>query len=170
MDLWYPPNDQPHLLEWWRPLLLASRAARVERFPWPLHIDEVQLVGRVDRGSRGAIWVYRHSESRGEIYIDATGQTYKYTRTPNAKSHGRFNACPVRDALWRAALPTVVEPIWYDDPSPALANRGWADEAYDAHDEADGDGAAPGTEPRRTSAPRRRGHLTVLDGGRSLAG
>src|SRR3546814_7445157 len=44
MDLWYPPNDQPHLLEWWRPLLLASRAARVERFPWPLHIDEVQLV------------------------------------------------------------------------------------------------------------------------------
>src|SRR3546814_1303779 len=83
MDLWYPPNDQPHLLEWWRPLLLASRAARVERFPWPLHIDEVQLVGRVDRGSRGAIWVYRHSESRGEIYIDATGQTYKYTRTPN---------------------------------------------------------------------------------------
>src|SRR3546814_5112104 len=68
MDLWYPPDDQPHLLEWWRPLLLASRAARVERFPWPLHIDEVQLVGRVDRGSRGAIWVYRHSESRGEIY------------------------------------------------------------------------------------------------------
>src|SRR3546814_3293393 len=50
MDLWYPPNDQPHLLEWWRPLLLASRAARVERFPWPLHIDEVQLVGRVERG------------------------------------------------------------------------------------------------------------------------
>src|SRR3546814_8859291 len=53
MDRWYPPNDQPHLLEWWRPLLLASRAARVERLPWPLHIDEVQLVGRVDRGAEG---------------------------------------------------------------------------------------------------------------------
>src|SRR3546814_7513752 len=126
MDLWYPPNDQPHLLEWWRPLLLASRAARVERFPWPLHIDEVQLVGRVDRGSRGAIWVYRHSESRGEIYIDATGQTYKYTRTPNAKSHGRFNACPVRDALWRAALPTVVRSEEHPSDLQSLMRNSYA--------------------------------------------
>src|SRR3546814_18853566 len=105
MDLWYPPNDQPHLLEWWRPLLLASRAARVERFPWPLHIDEVQPAGRVDRGSRGAIWVYRHSESRGEIYIDATGQTSTYTRPPNTRSPGRFQPPTIRTRPWAGAPP-----------------------------------------------------------------
>src|SRR3546814_17915369 len=133
-DGWERPNDQADMGAGWRPRLLGSRAARVERFPWPRRIEEVQLVGRVDRGSRGAIWVYRHRESRGEIYIDATGQTYKYTRTPKAKLHGRVNGCPVPDALRRAAQPTVVEPNRYVDSSPAPSHRGRGHVAQDSTD------------------------------------
>ena len=114
MDLWYPPHDQPHLLEWWRPLILASRAARVDRVPWLLHLDEIQLVGRIDRSGRPPIWVYKHAESRGELYLDPTGQAYRFTRTPNARSYGRFTACDLRTAIFRAGLPTVVEPVWFE--------------------------------------------------------
>lgn len=153
MKLWFPPNDAPHLLEWWRPLLLASRKAWTEQFPWPLHLDEMMLMGRVDRASRPAIWVYKHVESRGEVYLDATGQAYKYTATPKAKGHGRFSPCDIDTALWRARLPDVVEPIWYEAPPPRPRWEGVE---------------PPGDEvPPPPSPTRRRGHLTIHDGGRS---
>lgn len=165
MELWYPPKDRPHLFEWWRPLILASREARLRRFHWPIHLDEMVLVGRVDRSSRPAIWVYRHGEGRGELYLDATGQAYRYTRTPKAKGHGRFTACEIDTALWAAGFHHVVEPVWYE--APTEWRRGWtaptASYPYedDPHDDADLDDT---TEPP-PPAPRRRGHLTVLDGG-----
>lgn len=162
MDLWHPPTDQPHLLEWWRPLLLASRAARLDRCYWPIHIDEVMLMGRIDRPSRPAIWVYKHAESRGELYLDSTGRTYKFTKTPKAKSFGRFTPCDIRTAIWRADLPAFVEPVWYEEP-----RRGHDDWRLDA--EPDGEDE-PADVDRSRLAPRSRGHLTVIDGGRPLAG
>jgi hypothetical protein len=201
MDLWYPPKDRPHLLEWWRPLILASRAARIERCPWPIHVDELVLRGRVSRKGRPDIWVYAHPGSGGELYLDHSGQAYTFTRTPRAKSYGRFLPCEIHMAIWRARLPDVVAPISYDNP-PAdhrvwmsgTAPAGWADApvagghellaaagehevaamgspALDAgsaavavsrHPAGGGEGARRG--------PRRRRHLTVYDGGRSLAG
>jgi hypothetical protein len=161
MDLWHPPTDQPHLLEWWRPLLLAGRALRQAQFPWLLHVDEMVLTGRVDRGSRPAIWVYKHAESRGELYLDATGQAYRFTRTPNARSYGRFTACALDAAMWRAGLPAVVPPVFYDEPPRRAADddEPWLEDP-------------PLDEPPPSHPPRRRGHLTVIDGGRGqpLAG
>ena len=52
MELWSPPHDRPHLFEWWRPLLLASQQARRRRLPWPIHLDEFRLAGRVLREDR----------------------------------------------------------------------------------------------------------------------
>ena len=112
-------------------------------------------MGRYHRLSRPAVWVYKHKESRRELYLDDAGHAYTYTRTPNAKGEGRFNRCDIRTAIWRADLPRFVEPIWYDDPGPSLHQ--WAEAAEEEHHDA----PRPG---------RRRGHLTVLDGGRSLAG
>lgn len=167
MDLWYPPKDRPHLFEWWRPLTLASRAARLDRVPWPIHVDEFILVGRVDRPSRPAIWVYKHPEARGELYLDTTGRPYKFTRTPNTKAYGRFTECDIRTAIWQARLPVAVAPMWFDDPGGVeWGGRGvGADASAEEH---------PHPTPRPVHAvgpePRRRGHLTVHDGGRSLAG
>jgi hypothetical protein len=160
MELWYPPKDRPHLLEWWRPLILASAAARRGRFPWPVHIDEMTLVGRIDRSSRPAIWVYRHPASRGELYVDATGQAYTFTKTPKGRSLGRFSPCEISAALWRAGLPTVVEPIWYDEP-PAR-HPGWTSDVSPEREDVEPQPAEP--------EPRRRGHLTIYDGGRPMAG
>jgi hypothetical protein len=156
MDLWHPPTDQPHLFEWWRPLLLASRALREQRFPWLIHLDEMVLTGRVDRGARPSIWVYKHAESRGELYLDDQGGAYKFTRTPNAKSFGRFTACGLDVAAWRADLPRFVDPVFYEEPMRYGGDDPWIDD--------------PEAEP--AEEPRRRGHLTVIDGGlgRPLAG
>lgn len=158
MDLWYPPDDEPALLEWFRPLLLASAAGRAARCSWPIHFEEFMLMGRYDRASRPAIWVYKHKEARRQLYLDDAGKPYTYTPTPNAKSHGRFNQCDIRTAIWHAELPRFVDAIWFDDPGPTPA-------------------PTPAPSPERphhelppSSAGRRRGHLTVIDGGRSLAG
>lgn len=166
MDLWHPPTDQPHLLEWWRPLLLVSRAARLERHPWPIHMDDMMLMGRVDRSSRPSVWIYKHVESRRELYIDAAGQTYKFTRTRNTTSYGRFTTCSIATAIWRAELPAFVEPVWYEEPRRASGETWRAAGHPDELDAAD----PPADPTPEIRAPRRRGHLTVLDGGRSLAG
>lgn len=115
MDLWTPPHDAPHLLEWWRPLLLVSRRARLDRFPWPVHLDEFRLAGRVVRKGRPDIWIYEHHENGGSVCVDATGATYRFTATPRGRGAGRFTVCEVRTALWRARLPEVVAPLWHDE-------------------------------------------------------
>jgi hypothetical protein len=159
MDLWHPPTDQPHLFEWWRPLLIASRALRQAGCPWLIHLDEMTLTGRVDRGSRPSIWVYKHVESRGELYLDATGQAYKFTRTPKARSYGRFTACSLDVAIWGADMPRFVDPVFYEEPRRSVEDP-WSD------------AAPPDEGPPPVEAPRRRGHLTVIEGGRGrpLAG
>lgn len=172
MDLWHPPSDQPHLLEWWRPLLLASRAARLDRVPWPIHLDDFALRGRVDRAGRPDVWIYAHPGA-GELYLDSTGQPYRFTRTPKAKGYGRFTGCDIRMAIWRAGLPEVVEPIWFADevPSgpPAWVPAPEVDPVVGtAHPSARH--ATPGPPAVSPPEPRRHGHLIVHDGGRPLAG
>jgi hypothetical protein len=173
MDLWSPPHDAPHLLEWWRPLILVSKRARLERFPWPVHLDEFRLAGRVNRQGRPDIWIYDHHENGGSVCVDATGQTYKYIATPNGKGVGQFRPCPVRTALWRARLPDVVAPIWFEEPP---RHPQWDDLAATEA----GDDAGPGgdigpdgpREPDDTTGPAaegrtrvvRRGHLTLIAG------
>lgn len=158
MDLWHPPTDEPHLLEWWYPLITASRTLREARYPWLIHVDQMMLMGRVDRAGRPAVWVYKHTESRGELYLDATGQAYTFTRTPNGRSVGRFTRCDLTAALWRADLPRFVDPVFYEEPMRQAPTTWGADEDLD-----DAPADAPAPAPRE---PRRRGHLTVIDGGR----
>ena len=167
MDLWYPPDDQPPLLEWWTPLLLAASAARRERVPWPIHLDDFSLAGRVDRSGRPALWVYKHHGSGRDLALDATGQAYAYTPTPRAKSPGRFTACDIRTAVYRADLPAHVEPVWYEEPAPLHAAP-WPGGA-DVQVPAEGARVEPApTHPtrRRLGPSAARRHLTLIQGGR----
>ena len=165
MELWSPPHDKPHLFEWWRPLLLASQQARRRRLPWPIHLDEFRLAGRVLRGDRPDVWIYEHHANGGSICVDANGTTYRFIETPMAKGVGQFRPCDIRSAVWRAGLPEVVEPVRYREPivEAELDQEPWSSSA-----------APPGrdVELRQASggaaAPAhavRRGHLTVIDGG-----
>jgi hypothetical protein len=183
MDLWSPPHDRPHLFEWWRPLMLVSRRARLDRFPWPVHLDEFRLAGRVRRPGRPDIWIYDHHENRGSVCVDATGQTYKFVATPRGRAVGRFQACDVPTALWRARLPDVVQPVRYDEGRAVTGDDWSADEAVADGGHAPGDDAslgealgegAPacdadgpaGDGDGAEGAPRviRRGHLTLIAG------
>jgi hypothetical protein len=179
MDLWSPPHDAPHLLEWWRPLMLVSRRARVDRFPWPVHLDEFRLAGRVKRQGRPDIWIYDHHENGGSVCVDATGQTYKFIATPRAKGVGQFRPCEVRTALWRARLPDVVEPMTYDeprragwdesDPAAHVAHAdtapaaGWADGVGPVDDDL-GEGLDDDDVGADDARVVRRGHLTLVAG------
>src|SRR5918998_424543 len=130
MDLWSPPRDAPHLLEWWRPLMLVSRQARVDRFPWPVHLDEFRLAGRVKRQGRPDIWIYDHHENSGSVCVDSTGQTYKFIATPRAKGVGQFRPCELRSALWRARLPPGGGAGSYEGGRPGARDT-WLSEAAD---------------------------------------
>jgi len=146
MRWWHPSPDEPEILDWWRPLLVVSRRARAEQIPWPVHLDEFVLGGRVERGKRPAIWVYEHRANGREILVDWHGQTYEFIRYRSGPQLGRFNEVSLRGAIWRARLPDVVEPVWYDEP-PARAPE------VGALEPAPGAASAPGM-PRR--------HLTLV--------
>ena len=171
MELWSPPHDAPHLLEWWRPLILVSARARADGFPWPVHIDEFRLSGRVKRQGRPDVWIYEHHANGGSVCVDSMGQTYKFMATPGGKGPGQFRQCPLRTALWRARLPDVVAPVSYAGPAvddqaadaAACYEAGMADAAAEAtwHDDHDADhGDGHDDEVREV----RRGHLTLVAG------
>jgi hypothetical protein len=116
---WFTPSaDEPELLDWWRPLMALSRQVRAERIPWPVHVDEFEFCGRVDRGSRPGIWVYEHKSNDGEVLVDWRGRTYEFIRYRTGRQLGRFKEIPVRRAVWRARLPDVVEPVAYEEARP----------------------------------------------------
>lgn len=162
--------------------MLVSRRARLERFPWPVHMDEFRLAGRVRRQGRPDIWIYDHHENSGSVCVDATGQTYRFFATPKGKGVGQFRPCELRSALWRARLPDVVEPVtygpevnrgWLGAP-PDGADAGFDDDAFEPHgegfdhidddvDDVDQVDLADdvGADERRVV---RRGHLTLIAG------
>jgi hypothetical protein len=151
MELWRPSPDQPELFDWWRPLLQASRRARDEHIFWPIHVDEFRFHGRIERGKRPAIWVYEHRTNGGEVLADWQGQTYGFIPYRRGPSLGRFQEISVRHAVWRARLPDVVKPVWYDEPRGAPLGH------------ADGTGSdADGADTREPTPPVRRGHLYLV--------
>jgi hypothetical protein len=176
MQLWSPPHDAPHLLEWWRPLMLASQRARSGRVPWPIHLDEFRLSGRVLRSGRPDVWIYEHHANGRALCIDAAGTTYRFVPTPRAKGAGQFRPCDIRTAVWRARLPDVVKPVWYEEP------RRYCGAAGDAAVDAGADPHGAGIGPERRDAGDRvdlrevaggvvplvsRRHLSLVRGGRS---
>lgn len=167
MDLWYPPKDRPQLFEWWRPLILASRAARVAGSPWPIHVDEMILRGRIDRGSRAAIWVYANPVAGGELYLDSTGQAYRFTKAATGPSLGRFSPCSIEAAIVAARLPEIDDERQARAAHPAAraVAPGSVRGAGPTEDPDDGLAA-----PEPAAEPKRHGHLVVYEGGRQLAG
>lgn len=168
MELWSPPHDAPHLLEWWRPLMLLARRARSERIPWPVHLDEFRLAGRVKRQGRPDVWIYEHHANGGSVCADHTGQTYKFMATPGGKGPGQFRQCPVGTALWRARLPDVVTPISYKVPDTldAVLDAARAGDVDGGATADDTDAADEGDGEWHDGRGRvvRRGHLTLVAG------
>ncbi len=159
MELWSPPRGAEELFDWWRPLMLASRRARAERFPYPIHVDEFRLAGRVVRPDRPDVWIYDHRANGGSVCVDDTGQAYRFvgSTTPGV---GHFRRCKLSDALRRAGLPEVVTPVRYDKPRAPTGAAATGTSAGASVAEAAGLATAPPTPPRVI----RRGHLRLVSG------
>ena len=82
--------------------MLVSRRARVERFPWPVHLDEFRLAGRVVRPGRPDVWIYEHHDNGGSVCGDAAGDNYRFVAPPRAGGRGQFRPGDLRTALLRA--------------------------------------------------------------------
>jgi hypothetical protein len=125
MRWWRPEPGEPELLDWYRPLLEVARRAREDQYPWCVHVDDFEVVGRVRRQGRPDVWVYACPASRGELLVDDHGATYRFLPTPNRPGPGQFRPLDLDAALWRCGVPYVIqpslrEPLW-EEP------EGWED-------------------------------------------
>jgi hypothetical protein len=148
MELWSPPHDAPHLYEWWRPLVLASRRARLERVRAPVYVDEFRLAGKVARRDRPDIWIYEHHGDGGSLCVDSSGDAYRYVAAPSGRGLGQFRRCPMGEAVRRAGL-TRPGPDGAPEPDAAVAAVG---------------GAEAPPQDRGHRRVIRRGHLTLVAG------
>ncbi len=154
MRCWQPEPGEPELFDWWRPLLAAAGRARREEVPWPIHIDEFALLGRVERSPRPAIWLYRH-EGGGILPVDAGGQPYRFIPNRSGPSAGRFEEVTISQAIWGASLPDHVEPVGFRHP----AASSWYDDGFeDAYADEPEQPAWPAPAP----AARQRRHLRLV--------
>ncbi len=118
MRLWTPPMDEPHRLDWWLPLVRAARRALTDEVPWLILVDEWQLRWRVGRRPRPDVWVYAHHETRRELFLDGTGQPYRFIPARTGRSLGQFRPIDIRAAIWRAGLPYASEPVFFEPQRP----------------------------------------------------
>lgn len=117
MRFWTPEPDAPQLLDWWMPLVRAGRRALDDVVPWLIVVDEWLLAGRVRRQARPDVWGYVHRRSAGELFVDDTGQPYRFIPNSAGPSPGRFKEIEIRHAVWQAGLPGVSDGIWFDPPT-----------------------------------------------------
>ena len=110
MRWWHPAPDEPELLDWWRPLLTVCRLARDDDIPWPIHLEDFDLVGRVRRSGRPDVWSYRFRLLDGPLLVDDEGGTYRFVPTPGAIGTGRLLRCELRRALWASGVPHADPP------------------------------------------------------------
>ena len=109
--LWRPDPADPELAAWWRPLVELSRRLRTDLFPWPIHVDEYHLVGRVDRPPRARVWIYRHHSGPCELAVDDDGRTYRFVWSTGRRSLGRLKEIGNRSAVHRAGLTDHIDPL-----------------------------------------------------------
>ena len=153
MRCWQPGAGEPELFDWWRPLVAAAVRARRDEVPWPIHIDQFALMGRVDRPPRPAIWLYQH-EGGGILPVDEDGQPYRFVPNRSGPGAGRFQEVTIRQAVWGACLPEHVEPVEFRHP----AGPAWCDDGFDQAyaDEPTGDEPDPRRWPPASASPPRR--------------
>jgi len=109
--MWRPDPHEQELAEWWRPLAELSRRLRTELFPWPIHLDEYHLVGRVDRPPLPRVWLYRHHAGPSELAVDDDGRTYQFIWSTGRRSLGRLQEIGNRSAVHRAGLTDLIDPL-----------------------------------------------------------
>lgn len=124
MKIVRPNPDDPELLEWWHPLIVAARRAREDQVPWPINIEEFELGACVLRPKRLPMWMYQHRVTAGYVYADEVA-TYEFIPYRSGPAAGRFKEISIRGAVWRARLPDVVTPVWYEEP-PSRRSFDWS--------------------------------------------
>ena len=98
----YPPEGEPQLLDWWRPLLYLARHLHERGHSWVLDIDQFEVRGCVHRSGRGAVTVYGFRPTGREVYVDVHGRTCLWMATPGRPSPGYFRVCDPDAALAEA--------------------------------------------------------------------
>lgn len=140
MRYWTPEPHVPQLADWWRPLVLAGRRALEHEVPWLILVDDWELSGRVVRQKRPDVWVYTHLRTRRPLFVDETGQTYRFIDNLTGPSPGRFKEIGIRAAIRQTGLPSVDHAVWFEPPTRL-------DDGFDGAGESLGSGEAQPLQP-----------------------
>src|ERR1700729_2196002 len=100
MKWWTPEVGAVQDMAWYEPLVAVSRRARAAQLMWPVFIDDFEFFGRVDRGSRPALFVYGHLVTERSLVCDGSGITYTFVEHRTGRNAGRFKEVSLRGALW----------------------------------------------------------------------
>jgi hypothetical protein len=137
MEMRRPRPDEPELFAWWGALVRFAQLVHEEQIPWPLMIGKFSLVGHVIRAKGRDVWVYAHTRSKREVFVDADGQAYRLH--PDRRTKARFMACSPRAVMYSAALPAVVDTVSYEplvdvdqEPGEQAAKSGVAPSSSEA--------------------------------------
>jgi hypothetical protein len=114
MEMRRPRPDESELFAWWGALVRFAQVVHEEQIPWPVMIGEFSFVGHVVQALGRDVWVYLHTRSKREVFVDADGQAYRLHPDRRTKAGARFVACSPRAAMYSAALPAVVDAVSYE--------------------------------------------------------
>lgn len=96
MEMHRPRPDEPELFAWWGALVRFAQLVHEEQIPWPVMIGEFSLVGHVVQALGRDVWVYVHTRSKREVFVDSDGQAYRRHPDRRTKAGARFVACSPR--------------------------------------------------------------------------
>ena len=114
VHLWRP-GPEPHLQSWYQPAAILCHQIRVADESEPIHLDDLQFLGRLDEPGGRSLFAYRHRREGGEVLLDAEGAPYEPVDDPRRRCGHRFDPISphaVLDVL--RAGSTVPPPV--DDP------------------------------------------------------
>ena len=150
------------------------RRSRREQLPWPIHLDDFMLHGPSRSRTRAqSVWVYKHRALGPRAQPRRRRVRRTSSRgTPNGKSYGRFTACDIRTAIYQADLPDVRRSGLVRRAAPpgaaAVAGSRFTARTPDARRSRQARRRPAGRAPDPAPSPpgARRGHLTLIRGGR----
>lgn len=98
VQLWRS-GPEPHLHGWYEPAALLCHRVRGSASSADIDLDSLAFRGRIDVRPGGAIFLYRHRRTGGELLVDANGTPHRAVPDARRRAGVRFDVQSGIDAV-----------------------------------------------------------------------
>jgi hypothetical protein len=105
VQLWRS-GPEPHRHGWYEPAALLCHRVRGSAGSADIDLDSLVFVGRIDVRPGGALFLYRHRRTGGELLVDANGTPHRAVRDARRRAGVRFEVQSAVDAVALLGRPT----------------------------------------------------------------